>query len=258
MNSLEVDKSIETMKWAVLTVALFGACLAAPALTPAAPSHLNGVVHGDLLLTPEQEAVFFGNGRTGITDTYYRWTDNIVPVELTDQTDEERLIVWEALRDMETKICIKFVARTTETDYVYITRSEAGCWSWVGRLGGAQQMNLDPECYAEVVVQHEMIHALGFFHMQSATDRDDFVNVIWENIIPGMEHNFDKVNADSTHQFDQPYDYYSIMHYPGWAFSANGEDTMVAVQAGVSLDYRWVMTDTDIRRIENMYCPSNQ
>lgn len=157
---------------------------------------------------------------------------------------------------METKICIKFVERTNEPDYVYITQSEAGCWSWVGRLGGAQQLNLDPDCYAEVVVQHEFIHALGFFHMQSATERDAYVNVIWENILPGMEHNFDKVNAGSTSQFDQPYDYYSIMHYPGWAFSANGKDTMVAVQDGVSLDYRWVMTDTDSQRINNMYCPS--
>ena len=241
----------------LVTLLAIKACVAFPTLGNA-PSRSNAFVHGDILLTPEQERLYFGKdpaGRTGLTHDYYRWPNNVVPVVLTDQTEAEAQVIWNALRDMETKICVTFVNRTTETDYIYYTRSEAGCWSWVGRVGGAQQMNLDPDCYAQVVVQHEMIHALGFFHMQSATERDDYVRIVWDNIIPGMEHNFDKVNADVTSQFDQPYDYYSIMHYPYWAFSINGYPTMEPLQAGVTLDYRFDMTEKDITRIKNMYCP---
>lgn len=246
------------MKFAVLIVALIGleACLALPTLT-AAPSKANAVVRGDLLLTPEQDAYYFGDakGRTGLIDVNTRWPDNTIPFTFVGQTAAEQATVLAALRDFEAQTCIRFVERTDQTDYVYITRSEAGCWSWVGRLGGAQQLNLDPDCYAEVVIQHEFIHALGFFHMQSAWNRDEYVRVMWENIIPGMEHNFDKVNPDTTSQFYEAYDYYSIMHYPGWAFSSNGQDTLVAIQAGVELEYRWIMTPVDVRRIENMYCP---
>lgn len=247
---------------AAFVVALFGiqAVLALPHSMPNlnAPELPGAHVHGDILLTAEQEAYYFGGkaGRTGLIETFYRWPNNNIPVELVGLDATQSQIVWEALADMETKICITFSNRTTEQDFVFVTSSEAGCWSWVGRLGGGQQLNLDPDCYHEVVVQHEFIHALGFFHMQSAYDRDDYVRIIWENIIPGMEHNFDKLDKETTSQFGLAYDYYSIMHYPGWAFSVNGEDTIVAIQEGVSLDYRWVMTDIDNQRINNMYCPA--
>ena len=34
-------------------------------------------------------------------------------------------------------------------------------------------------------VQHEMLHALGFFHEQSRTDRNDFVTINLDNVEEG-------------------------------------------------------------------------
>jgi len=45
-------------------------------------------------------------------------------------------------------------------------------------------------CFRLYTIAHEMLHALGFFHMQSASDRDDWVEIVWENIQAGTENNF--------------------------------------------------------------------
>lgn len=241
---------------AVTVLLVAGVAQAFPFLTRAAPATLNGIVRGDTILTPEQEDYYFGKGRTGLLQTNYRWEGNVVYYSFTDQSAEQRQVVYNALRDMEAHLCLRFVEDASAANQIYITQSEVGCWSYVGRIGGRQQMNLDPDCYQQVVVQHEMIHALGFFHMQSATNRDDYLIIHWENIQAGMEHNFDKVNAQTTDMFGEEYDYFSIMHYPGWAFSSNGRDTMEPRREGITLDYRFYMTEQDINRIRNMYCPT--
>ena len=42
---------------------------------------------------------------------------------------------------------------------------------------------------------HEMMHALGFFHEQSRTDRDDYVMVLWWNVEPGTMRTKAKSNC---------------------------------------------------------------
>ena len=80
-----------------------------------------------------------------------------------------------------------------------------------------------------------MYHNMGFFHEQNRIDRDDFVEVIWENILAGPRNQFWKnqnpsadlpnCNPNNGPNFDDcdngipgetyglPYDYQSIMHY---------------------------------------------
>ena len=97
-------------------------------------------------------------------------------------------IINAAFREISSKTCITFKARSSETNYVYIQRGGAGsgCWSYVGRQGGRQDLNLQsPGCVYTGIVAHELIHAIGFFHEQSRTDRDDYVTINWSNIQAG-------------------------------------------------------------------------
>ena len=57
---------------------------------------------------------------------------------------------------------------------------------------------------------HEVGHAMGFWHEQSRTDRDDHVAIKMDNIIEDNKHNFDK---HDTNNFEVKYDYGSDMHY---------------------------------------------
>lgn len=70
------------------------------------------------------------------------------------------------------------------------------------------------------------MHAIGFYHQHSASDRDEFVKIVWDNIADGRERNFNKYNEDTVSQFNVTYDYSSVMHYSSKAFSRNGENTI--------------------------------
>ncbi|CAG12479.1 unnamed protein product, partial [Tetraodon nigroviridis] len=60
------------------------------------------------------------------------------------------------------------------------------CWSYVGRQGGRQDVSLQARgCLYHEVVQHEVLHALGFHHEQVRSDRDNYIRILTENIIPG-------------------------------------------------------------------------
>lgn len=51
------------------------------------------------------------------------------------------------------------------------------------------------------------MHAVGFYHMQSSAERDEFVKIVWENITPGHEHNFNKYAKNVVTNFGTLYDY---------------------------------------------------
>lgn len=60
------------------------------------------------------------------------------------------------------------------------------CFSSVGKQEAGQILSLGPGCDHKAVIEHELLHALGFYHEQSRTDRDDYVDIWLDQVTPGM------------------------------------------------------------------------
>ena len=69
------------------------------------------------------------------------------------------------------------------------------------------------------VVIHELGHAVGFYHEHTRPDRDNFVDVIYDNIRDGAESQFFKFQPGQTNTLGLGYDLQSIMHYRRNTFS---------------------------------------
>lgn len=166
---------------------------------------------------------------------------------ITDQFNElQAAEIVTGLRSIEAVSCVRFVERTNEVDYVevivskiflylpslisasYFKGENSGCWSFAGRVGEKQQLNLQLNgCVHQRVIVHEFLHVLGFYHMQSAFGRDNFVKVAWEHIEPGHENNFVTYAIDEITNFGYDYDVRSIMHYSAYSFTKDGFATLI-------------------------------
>ncbi len=45
-----------------------------------------------------------------------------------------------------------------------------------------QRLRLDDNCYEMGTILHELMHAIGFPHKQARFDRDEFVEIMYNNI----------------------------------------------------------------------------
>lgn len=196
--------------------------------------------------------------RNGITDEKFRWENATIPfyIEESHFNDEEIETILSGIQEFHKKSCIRFKPyKRSDPNWVIVTGNEPGCWSSVGMQGdGGQQLNLNsPKCVRKGVVIHEFLHAAGFWHQQSASNRDEFVKILWENIIHGHEHNFDKYDESEVTDFGVAYDYGSIMHYSRTAFSKNGKDTMEPTKNVTALGQRIGFSESDLIKLKKMY-----
>ncbi len=181
----------------------------------------------------------------GIKGEKFRWPDGIVHYVTVNALASR---VKAAIDHWEAHTPIRFVKRTNEADYISFEQ-QTGCWSWVGRQGGKQVISLDTGCGLGAAI-HEIGHALGLWHEQSRSDRDQFIEIVAENIIPGRESQFDKHIQDGTDL--GTYDFSSIMHYPETAFSKNDLPT-IRVKGGQSIGQRSGLSPNDIASIKLLY-----
>uniref|UniRef100_A0A3B1JZQ4 Metalloendopeptidase n=1 Tax=Astyanax mexicanus TaxID=7994 RepID=A0A3B1JZQ4_ASTMX len=192
--------------------------------------------------------------KSAILGNNYRWNGYIPYVLNNSLSINDKGVILRAFEQLRLKGCIDFKPRTTETDYVSV-EAQTGCWSYIGRNGGKQQLSIGIGCGYVGIVEHEFLHCLGFFHEQSRYDRDDYVTIHYENIPEERRNNFDKVSEDESTVQGTPYNYMSLMHYGQYDFSNTSKPTITAKDAKFQtfIGQRYDLSPLDAVELYNLY-----
>ncbi|XP_008332522.1 meprin A subunit beta [Cynoglossus semilaevis] len=203
---------------------------------------------GDIVLDERQ-------ARNSIIGDEYRWP-TVIPYVLEDDLEiNAKGVILKAFEQYRLKSCIDFKPWSGEANYISIFKG-SGCFSSVGnRRVGKQRLSIGTNCDRIATIEHEFLHALGFWHEQSRADRDDYVRIMWDHISDGREHNFNTYNDTTSSSLGVPYDYGSMMHYSKNAFRNGTEPTIVTKIPAFSdvIGQRMEFSDSDLLKLNRLY-----
>ncbi|VDO71577.1 unnamed protein product [Haemonchus placei] len=238
---------------------------------------------GDMVLSKEQqdqilEDVAHTRGkRQARSNKTYRWHEGVSYFFDDSANDDVRRIFKKAAKQWMDSTCVDFKESKSDQRMVHLnSRGLAkdrigvfmgnGCWSYVGKIGGLQNLSLGKGCeelwiwlnssywkfksltflldtmfnwqifflvqrFSSVQIRiaaHEIGHALGFFHTHNRHDRDDYITVDIGNIKPDKISLFETLSKVNNNNYGVPYDYGSVMHY-GASSNAVDDEKLVVV-----------------------------
>ncbi len=166
----------------------------------------------------------------------WRWPNATVPYVINSNVDRE--MVQDAIDHWNdnTNITLR-PRRSGDADYVRFRRTsnDGRCQAEFAHKGGEQFVWLGDDCSLGNTI-HEIGHTVGVAHEHTRPDREEWVDIVWDNIV---DADGDGSVADEQSNFAiyttgrvyGTYDYGSIMHYGPRAFG-NGEITIIPLQAG--------------------------
>eukprot|EP00112_Aurelia_sp_Birch-Aquarium-sp1_P026178 Seg910.15 transcript_id=Seg910.15/GoldUCD/mRNA.D3Y31 product="Zinc metalloproteinase nas-4" protein_id=Seg910.15/GoldUCD/D3Y31 len=199
----------------------------------------------------------FGSDQTLInSDARYNgvWSGGVIPYEFDVKFNQNgRRVVRKAVKQFNKHTCVKWIPRTTESDYVFFYHGD-GCYSYIGKTGGKQKLSLKNSCLTRGIAMHEMMHCPGFYHEQARRDRDKHIKVHHSNIKRSEVRQFRKYRIWESSQLGVPYDKKSIMHYGNFAFSNNGKKTITSLSdPNEIIGQRRKFSKIDIQKLNKFY-----
>uniref|UniRef100_G3T3H4 Meprin A subunit n=2 Tax=Loxodonta africana TaxID=9785 RepID=G3T3H4_LOXAF len=261
--------SLATMVWTrfacIFSFALFFAQTTAVSIKHLSEENVHDADFGEQKDIPEinldagldlfQGDIFLRNSRNAVRDPTTRWKFP-VPYILADNLDlNAKGAILYSFEMFRLKSCVDFKPYEGESSYI-IFQKFGGCWSEVGDTHVGQNLSIGQGCDDKAIIEHEILHALGFYHEQSRTDRDDYVTIWWDEIISGYEHNFNTYDDSVITDLNTPYDYESLMHYAPFSFNKN--DSVPTITAKIPefnsiIGQRLDFSAIDLERLNRMY-----
>ncbi|XP_044733274.1 zinc metalloproteinase nas-13-like [Chrysoperla carnea] len=219
------------------------------------PWERSGKFEGDIIAMDDNAI----SVRNAVSSKARLWPNGTIPYLIDPKFESQHVAaLLEVFDAFEEKTCINFrPKKRNDQHWIYIVTEKFGCFTHVGLIPALREhkVNLDKEnCIVRGTIIHELMHVLGFYHQQSTTNRDDYVDILWDNIKPETFINFSKYNSNKVNDLNFDYDYASVMHYSMRAFAKNRNlITIMPLKSNVIIGQRNDFSAIDILKIRARY-----
>jgi len=217
------------------------------------------IIEGDIALSNDQleEIAHFSDPTSNADGAGLSWWERVIKGRKWSNktlyyrigsgvSSSIRTKIYQAVNTINSTTSVTIRYRTNQKHYVEIIPS-SGCWSYVGKQGGKQNMGLTTWCSKGNVI-HEFLHAFGVYHEQSRKDRDNHITVNYSNIKSGKSGNFSKKGSRWS-----SFNLNSIMMYGSYAFSKNGKPTITRKNGSTFSTQRSYISYSDKATLNGIY-----
>eukprot|EP00112_Aurelia_sp_Birch-Aquarium-sp1_P002365 Seg1260.5 transcript_id=Seg1260.5/GoldUCD/mRNA.D3Y31 product="Bone morphogenetic protein 1" protein_id=Seg1260.5/GoldUCD/D3Y31 len=191
-----------------------------------------------------RETILHGNSTYHVAP----WESRVIPFEFDPNLDTDLAAYFvRAMYHIERYTCVQFRRKMPDENmasgYIHMQKSPKLCDALPGRKAFERtEINITTTCPRGTAV-HLMMHSLGFQHTQQREDRDEYINIKFDNIKKQWQtiFNFQKgKNAFGGSYkgttFGVPYDFNSIMHSRLWIGKDNAIDPS---KPGMEIKKKW-------------------
>jgi len=152
--------------------------------------------------------------RNAVRFREWLWTTRDIPYEFDNLRKSTIRDIEAAIKLLESKTCIRFHKRRDgDKTYMKFTKTtDRTCYAPVGHYFGSNDILIEGCGGGVGITLHEILHSLGFMHEFVRPDRDQYLEILWNNIRAPDRHLYTKVPAWEYQAFGT-YDFDSVMNY---------------------------------------------
>lgn len=220
----------------------------------------NYIFQGDMILSKKQVAALDNVEvtRGAINTIPKRFWPCIIPYEYEHGFDPTNVL--KAMDTLSRYVGITFVHEegTNKAHIYFIYSPDNVNYGTYGRENIRNVIHLSKH-HSYLTAIHEICHTLGMYHEQCRSDRDNYVDILWNNIDPNFAYAFDKYIDRGQMGVDAgTFDYESIMIYNSYNFGLDidGKKQPTMLKKDGSLIYSATkLSQGDINSLRQIYGP---
>ncbi len=215
------------------------------------------IVLDQLQVNNLQNALENSNSRSSITSSFVKYWPNHKVYYTYNTGFTGQAHVQAAITEWQSKTGLDFIYGTGNGNYIEFQNniSDGNYSNSIGMKGGKQIISLQNAGYNTGTVIHEIGHSVGLFHEHCRSDRDDYLIVNYNNIVPGYASQFNVLNITDNVNLG-PLDFCSVMIYGSNYFSIGSSlPTITKLDSSTFQAQRDSLSTFDAEGVKAIYGP---